>query len=409
MFTSYLLTFFLKYATISIYRKEVKVTKYYKGYKVRLFPTKEQEELMWKHIHACRFIWNSMLDEIDTQFFLYGNHISWIDFAKYIVEAKENYYWLNEISFASLKLTCRELSERFKRFFNKKINHPKYKTKKKSPSSYLIRTENKRFYFENNHVKVEKIGHIRCKSKNMDYFIKNKSFYNGAISYNHGKWILSFSILCESQALELTDKSLGIDLGIKELATCSFGEKQIVFHNINKSRKVRQLERKLKHLQRNCSRKYLKCKRDENNNIIKSKNLIKEEDKVKELYYRLTNTRQDYIHKITHCLVNIKPRRVVMETLNIRFLIKNKNISKTILDCKWGEFIRQMKYKCESNSIEFIQVPMNYKSSRICSGCGYVKNDLRLKDRTYICPECGLVIDRDFNAARNLENYVLKQ
>lgn len=387
----------------------MKVTKYFKGYKVRLFPTKEQEELMWKHIHACRFIWNSMIEEIESQYFLFSNSLTNYDFLRYVSEARNIYDWLNEISFVSMKITCNDLWERYLLFYNKKINFPKFRTKKHSKKSFPIRTENKRFYFKDNYVKVEKIGKIRCRSKNIELLKLQDSFYNGRISYVNNKWILSVSIDCESQALELTDKSIGIDLGIKELATCSFGGEQIVFHNINKSRRVKKLESKLKHIQRNLERKYKKCRKDPYNSLIKTNNIIREENIERELYYHLTNIRNDYIYKIVSCIILLRPKSIIMETLNIVGLVKNKNLSKYILNAKFGKIVSTIRYKCLWNGIEFIQVPRFYPSSKTCSNCGCVKKDLKLSDRIYICTECGLVIDRDFNAARNLENYVLKQ
>lgn len=409
MFTSYLLTFFLKYATISIYRKEVKVTKYYKGYKVRLFPTPEQEELMWKHIHACRFIWNSILDEYKVNYRIFGTFIKYNDFLKYITESKDFYSWLNEVSRNSLDSTAHDLYNNLLLFFNKKSKFPNFKSKKSSKTSFPIREDKRRFYFTENYVKIEKLGKVTYRCTSIKFNKNELKYCNPRISYINKKWILSFSIECESQALELTEKSIGIDLGIKELATCSFGEEQIVFHNINKSRKVKQLERKLKHIQRNLSRKYLKCNKDEYKRLIKSKNIVREEEKLKEIYYRLANIRNNHIHQITHQIIMLRPKRVGMEDLNISEIIKNKHLYTSIKDCKFYGFIRQIKYKCLINEIEFIQVPRFYPSSKTCSNCSSYKKDLKLSDRVYKCPECGLVINRDFNAARNLENYVLEQ
>ena len=137
----------------------------------------------------------------------------------------------------------------------------------------------------------------------------------------------------------------------------------------------------------------------------KTSNIIKLEERIKKLYRKLNNIRQDYIHKSTTSIVKAKPCRVVMEDLNIKGMMKNKHLSKAIQQQKLYEFIRQMKYKCEWLGIEFIQVDRYYPSSKTCSCCGHIKKDLKLSDRTYICQECGLIIDRDFNASINLANY----
>lgn len=385
------------------------VTKYYKGYKIRLFPTKEQEDLMWKHIHACRFIWNTMLEEIESQYYIYGNIVNYTECCKYISESRVFYTWIEEVSLHTLQHTCKDLHNAFHNFFTNKCKYPRFKSKKRSRNTFPVRSENKRFYFSNNYIKIEKLGKIKCKSRNLQSIVLYPKFYNAKVSYINKKWILSFSVECESQALELTDKSIGIDLGIKELATCSFGGEQIVFHNINKSRRVKKLESKLRHIQRNLSRKYLKCKKDEYKRLIKSNNILKEEEKLREIYYRLTNIRTNHIHQITHQIIMLRPRRIIMEDLNLLSLFKSKINRYEMIYSKFGEFKRQIAYKSIMSEIPIIFADRFYPSSKTCSNCGCVKKDLKLSDRTYICPECGLVIDRDFNAARNLENYVLKQ
>jgi len=212
--------------------------------------------------------------------------------------------------------------------------------------------------------------------------------------------LLSFSIDCENQAITLTDKSLGIDLGVKTLATASFGGEQIKVHNINKSKRMRTLEKKKKHIQRNIARKY-----HANGNYVKTKNIMKQEAILQRVQSRITNKRHNHTHQSTHDLISLLPCRIVMEDLNVNGMIKNKHLAESIQNSRWAEFIRQMKYKCEERGIEFIQVGRWYPSSKTCSCCGEIKNNLKLKDRIFVCGQCGLVIDRDFNAALNLESY----
>lgn len=193
---------------------------------------------------------------------------------------------------------------------------------------------------------------------------------------------------------------MGIDLGVKELAVVSYDGQPLVFHNINKSKRVRNLKSKLKHLQRKVSRKY-----HTNKSWNKTKNIEKVERQIKEIQYRLSNIRNNYIHQTTHTLVSLNPIRVVMEDLNITGMMKNRHLSKAIQEQCMYEFIRQMKYKCEWRGIEFVQVDRFYPSSKTCSHCGSVKHDLKLSDRKFVCSECGLEIDRDYNAAINLMKY----
>lgn len=373
-----------------------------KGFKVRLFPTKEQEQLMWKHIGSCRFVWNLMLE---TQIKRRQNgqkHMSGFDMIKYltIVKHQDQYKWMQEVSCTSLQIICANLDDAYTRFFNKVSKFPKFKSRKKSKPKFPIRSD--RLYFTKNVATIEKIGKMKYQTNYSVPYGRNCKFLNAKISYINNKWILSFGMQCENQAQKLTDKPMGIDLGIKQTAVISFGNDKIVFHNINKDKRVRNIEHRLKHLQRNVARKY-----NAHKNYRKTNNIIKAEKKVKKVYYRLTNIRQDYTHKCTHKLVELLPKKVIMEDLNVSDMMKNKHLSNSLSKQCFYQFIRQMKYKCQWNGIEFIQVPRFYPSSKTCSACGAIKKNLKLSERTFICNECGYVIDRDYNAAINLMRYAI--
>lgn len=369
-----------------------------KGYKVRLYPTKEQEELLWKHIHACRFIWNYMLAYQNENYANGGKYISEFGMSNLLTPLKkqDKYTWLNEVSHSTLQIICRDLNKAFQLFFKKQLKYPKFKEKHKCRHSYPVCIPRFRI-ISNELVQIQKIGKVKCKDIN----IPQGKISNLRISFVNNKWILSFGIECENQTLnELTDKSMGIDLGIKELAVVSFGEEKLVFHNINKSKRIKTLEHKLKHIQRVIARKY-----KTNGNYEKTKQIQKYEKIRKELYYKISNIRQNYIHQTTHTLISYRPSRVVMEDLNVVGMMKNKHLSKAIGEQKFYEFTRQIKYKCEWNGIEFVQADRFYPSSKKCSCCGKIKKDLKLSDRIYRC-DCGLSIDRDYNAAINLMKYV---
>ena len=376
--------------------------------KIRLFPTKEQEEMFYRHIGCCRFIWNYMLSEHEKMYANGDTYIHFFDLAKKITSLKHdtNYLWLNKVSNNSLIKTCKDLSDAYDRFFKKISKHPKYKSKKKSKKSFPVRSDMKRFYFIENYVKIEKLGKIKYKNNNKykDIIGKDIKFYNPRISLVRNKWILSVGIDYENQVVELTDKSLGIDLGIKELAVCSFGGEKLVFHNINKTKRMKNLEKKLKHIQRVISRKY-----KTNKNYNKTNNIIKYENVIRDIHYEMSCIRENYIHQNTHYLISLLPYRIIMEDLNVSEMIKNKHLAKEIKEQCFYKFISQMKYKCEEYGIEFIQADRFYPSSKTCSCCGNIKKDLKLSDRIYKCDECGLIIDRDFNAALNLEKYVVNQ
>lgn len=208
--------------------------------------------------------------------------------------------------------------------------------------------------------------------------------------------------------MELTGESIGIDIGIKELAICSNG---MTFKNINKTEKVKRLKKILKRKQRKVSRKYEmnKIKKGGENRcqFKKTNNIIKLEKQIRLLHRKLHNIRSNHIHQATKKIVKTKPSRVVMETLNIKGMMKNRHLSKAIAEQCLYNFKVKMKYKCEFYGIDFIEVDKWYPSSKTCSKCGYVKAKLSLSERTYICEKCGYVVDRDFNASINLSRYKL--
>lgn len=376
-----------------------------KGYKIRIYPTQEQETLIWKHIGACRFIWNYMLDLQQTRYANGEKYLSAFDMNKLLTPLikQEEYQWLKEVSNTSLQRTCGDLNEAYQAFFKKRNGFMKYKSRKHSKPAYPVCCN--RFYFNNSLVQIQKLGKVKYKSDFKFPNGKGYKFSNVRISYVNNKYMLSFGMECENQAPMLTDKRLGIDLGIKDLAVCAYGDEQLVFHNINKSKRIRQLNKHIRHTQRTISRKYEVSRKANGGKYVKTKNIIKEEEKLRRLYARLTGIRHNYIHQTTHTLVSLLPAAVVMEDLNVSGMMKNRHLSKAIQEQCFYEFIRQMKYKCEWNSIPLLQVDRFYPSSKTCSCCGAIKKDLKLSDRTYTCPSCGLTIDRDYNAAINLAKY----
>lgn len=371
----------------------------YKTYKIRLFPTEEQERMFIIFSGACRFIWNYTLN---YQFDLYKNekkHLYGLKSLKIISELKKNedYEWLNKISSYTLQCILKDLEQSFKMFFKSNYRLPKFKKKKNNDFHFPSRPD--RLYFKNGCVHLEKIGHIKYKT-NYNLSIHNK-FYNPRIKYINKKWILFIGVDVEKQDVTLNEYNAGIDVGIKDFAIISCNDNIIRFKNINKAKEIKRLESKLKHIQRNISRKYRT-----NKSYEKTNNIIKLENNVAEIYYHLQNIRLNYIYKVTNDIIRLLPKNIIVEDLNILGLVKNKHLSKSILDSKWGKFFYILNYKCNFYGINFIKADGFYPSSKTCSHCHAIKKDLKLKDRTYICKKCGLVIDRDENAAINLMNYI---
>lgn len=375
-----------------------------KSFKIRIYPTKEQEVLLWKHIGCCRFIWNWMLNKQQELYKQGEKHLSAFDMIRLLKPLKNDgeHEWLYEVSNASLSITCRDLQKAYDKFFKKLSGFPNFKSRKRSKIKYPVREG---IWFKNNIVTVEKIGKVKFKS---DFNLpqgRGYKFINPRILNKNNKWMLIFSMECENQALQLTDTSMGIDLGIKDLAIVENDGNKIVFHNINKSKKIKRLVKRQKYIQRSISRKYEANKQGKK--YVKTKNIERLEEKYRHILAHITNIRENYIHQCTHKLISLLPKRIVMEDLNVSGMMKNRHLSRAIQEQKWYEFIRQMKYKSEWAGIEFVQVSRFYPSSKTCSYCGNVKKDLKLSDRTYICNMCGAVIDRDYNAAINLSRYAV--
>lgn len=328
-------------------------------------------------------------------------YLTKFDMIKHIADMKslDEFKWLYEVSNASLQLVCANLASAYNRLFNHVNRFPKFKSKRNAKQIYPVRADTA--WFGQNKIHVEKIGKIKYKT-DFDIPLNKRNIIKKAnISISDGKYYFGFVLDCDNQTVELTDKPMGIDLGIKELATVAFGSEKLVFHNINKAKKMQDLEKKIVYHQKIASRK-----REANRCGEKSNNLIKEEAIIKKLSARRANIRKNYIHQTTHILVSLRPSKVVMETLSFEDMLGvSKTHNKNVEEANFYEFTRQMEYKCKKNNIPFVYADKYFKSSKICSSCGCVKQDLKLSDRKYICSSCGLTIDRDYNAAINLMRY----
>lgn len=378
-----------------------------KSFKIRLYPTQDQEQLMWKHIGCCRYIWNYMLALQQRRYENGEKRLSAFGMINQLKSLKTDgkYGWLSDVSNKSLATICCDLDKAYKDFFHKTRGYPKFKSRKRHKPSFPVRYDHGIYFADDRFVQIEKLGRVRYRTDFEFAYGRNVlNFLNPRISNKNGKWFLTFGLECENQALELTNEPLGIDLGVKDLAIAAFNGQHMVFHNINKSKRMRDLSKKERHLQRSISRKY-EASRKRTGRYEKTKNIMREETELSRIRARKANIRHNYIHQITHTLVSLLPARVVMEDLNVQGMMKNRHLSKAIQEQNFYEFMRQMECKCAWRGIPFGKVPRFYPSSKTCSACGCIKKDLRLSERTFVCPECGCTIDRDYNAALNLSRY----
>ena len=390
--------------------------------KIRLLPTKDQEILFWKSVGVARWSYNYFLSESFRvyQEWLADNskpkHISEMEVRKYInnVLKKTTHTWLKEVGSNVMKQGVKDASESLKRFFNKTSNYPKFKSKKRSKPSFYVNYESLKRTPNGFH--GERIGVVKTR-ESLPKISKCQKYVNPRITYDGKFWFLSVSYKVELKQVKLTDEKIGIDVGLKDLAIVSNSNNSSSYtkkyRNINKGYRIKLLEKRLKRSQRRLSRKILNNIESYGKNRVPTytkhledcKNIQKQKHIIQTLYRKLSNIRTNYIHQVTTAIVKNKPSRIVLEDLNIRGLVRNKHLSKSISDSKWFEFRRQIEYKAELYGIEVVVADRWYPSSKTCSCCGNIKKDLKLSDRVYRCIECGLMIDRYVNASINLARY----
>lgn len=289
--------------------------------KVRLYPTKEQEEKLWQSVGTARFIYNWTLSKQEENYKNGGKFIKDNDLRKEITNLKKNELsWLNEVSNKIAKQAVKDACNSYKRFFKGLYAFQKYKNRKKSKPSFYNDTV--KLKTKNKSVLIEKIGWIKTKEK-VPVDVK---YTNPRISYDNKHWYLLVGIEKQLPKVELNKESISIDVGIKDLATCSNG---MTFKNINKTKEVKKLKKVLKRKQRKVSRKYEMNKIEKGGEnrcqFKKTNNIIKLEKQIKLIHCKLSNIRLNYIHQVTTKIVKTKPSRVVMEDLNIKNMMKNKH------------------------------------------------------------------------------------
>lgn len=389
--------------------------------RIRLLPTKEQEDLFWKSAGTARWAYNYFLGANEAAYEAWLENgkagkrgVSEGEVRKYInnVLKKTTHTWLKEVGSNVMKQGVKDANLALQRYIKGISGKPKFKSRHRSKVSFYVNYES--LVRKPNGFQGEKIGYVKTVSP-LPKMPKDKKYANPHISFDGKHWYLSVGYEVQRKETELTGESLGIDLGIKSLAIVSNEDatETHFYKNINKSAEVRRLEKKLRREQRKASRKLEANIKSHDKNrrpiwirpLRECKNLNKQNKKIQLIHKRLTDIRNNHLHQTTSEIVKTKPSQIVMEDLNIKGMMKNKHLSEAIAKQKFYEFKRQIQYKSEMYGIKIIEAERFYASSKTCSCCGYVKKDLKLSDRTYICPVCGAKLDRDLNAAVNLANY----
>ena len=374
-----------------------------KSYKVRLEPNKQQEKQMFFQAGCARHIYNWTLAFQKERYEKGEKFISAMGMSKYLTAYKkqEGNEWLKDCDSIVLVTAYTDACTAFKNFFRevKKGNaksYPRFKSKNKTTPAFAPNYQ--AIKISENQVKLPKIGIVKLSRKN--YIPIVNKYSNPRVTYDGLHWYISVGVEQEDYKPELNPTVLGVDLGVKDLAIVSDGT---VYKNINKTAEMKKLEKKLKRLQRQVSKKYDMNK--DGKVYHKTNNIIKLEKQILKLQHRIRDIRNNYRHTMTHQLVEKKPQKIVIEDLNVKGMMKHKHLSDAIGKQGFYEIQRQLQYKTQEYGIELVMADRWYPSSKTCSRCGNVKQDLKLKDRVYICPKCGLEIDRDLNAAINLSQY----
>ena len=376
--------------------------------KVQLRPNNKQLTKLFQYAGCSRFAYNWTISREQENYKQGNKFLQDGELRKEFTKMKklDEYKWLNKISNNVTKQAIKDACNSYKKFFKGKSKHPKFKSKKNSKQSFY--QDNVKIQFTDTHVKVEGFSTSRKNNKQKLNWIKlcekgriptNCKYMNPRFTFDGLHWWLSVSVEVDDNDSIPTNEGIGIDLGIKDLAICSDGN---TYKNINKTNKVKQIEKRRRRLQRSISRKYNMNKKGVR--YKKTSNIIKREKELLKLSKRLTNIRRNHLHQTTSEIIKRKPSFICIEDLNVSGMMKNKHLSKAIQQQGFYEFRRQIEYKAKWNNIPVIIADRFFPSSKLCSCCGEIKKDLKLSDRIYRC-DCGNIIDRDYQASLNLKKY----
>ena len=377
-----------------------------KSFKTEIDPTEEQKIKIHKTIGTCRYIYNFYLFHNKERYdagerFMSGKSFSvWLN-NEYLPRHPE-YFWIREVSSKSVKNAIENACTAFSRFFHHQSSFPRYKKKGRSDvKMYFVKNNPKDCRCERHRINIPSLGWVRIKEKG--YIPTTKDGYvikSGTVSMKADRYYVSVLVeILNNKIANNSNAGIGIDLGLKDFAIVSNGK---TYKNINKSARLKKLEKQLIREQRSLSRKYENLKKGES---TQKTNIQKQRLKVQKLHHRIDNIRTDYINKTIAEIVKTKPSYITIEDLNVKGMMKNRHLSKAVASQKFYEFRAKLQAKCNENGIELRVVDRWYPSSKTCHCCGTVKKDLKLSDRIFKC-SCGYVEDRDFNAALNLRDAI---
>jgi len=360
-----------------------------KAIKIRIYPTKEQVVFINKQLGCCRVVYNDCLAYRKNSYEQEKKNISPTEAMKHIVFLKTEKSWLKEVHSKVLQQSVRDMNKAYENFFKHHKGYPKFKSKKHNiqscrfPKDAFIGIRGNRIDL----IKALKDIHFKC-SKKDEIYLNRKQAYIHSLTLTKtasGQYYLSVLIDYDlSKRLKKTDACVGIDMGIRDFVITSDGE---VFNNLHF--KKNQADR-LKRLQRQLSRKQKG-----------SNNRNKARIRLAKLNEKIRNRKLNYLHKVSNALLD-ENQVIVMEDLNVKGMVKNHKLAAAISEMNFGEFRRMLEYKALWHGRDIVYVDRFYPSSKTCNHCGYINKNLKISDRQWVCPQCGEVIERDYNAALNI-------
>lgn len=371
-----------------------------KAFKYRIYPTKTQIQLIEKHFGSTRFLYNYFLDYRQKEY-AKGQKVNYMTTQKKLTELKsqKEYEWLNECGSQSLQMALRELDNSYQRFFKQLGGYPNFKSKKNNHQSF---TAPQNIKIENNKTYLPKFTKDGIKTKFHREIPKDAILKQATISRANNQYFISILVddnIPTPKPIKAKN-AVGLDVGMQNLITTSDCVK---YPNLRHTKKY---EEKLKKLQKALSKK--QHSRKKGDTTSKSNNYLKQLKKVQKLHTKIYNSRKDYLHKISNEITN-QYDIICLESLNIKGMVKNKRLSKSISDVAWSEFMRQLEYKATWKGKTIIKISKWFPSSQICSNCGSNTGKKPLHIRKFVCPHCNKSHDRDINASINIRNYGLGQ